>query len=83
MPREQEMVPKDKYTIFDKKERKYRKGIHSKWRGSFGLFDWGGEGDRCFGRRLRLSPVVCALRLRTLLMDDLQNFPSGRELASA
>ncbi|RMJ29084.1 hypothetical protein PHISP_00027 [Aspergillus sp. HF37] len=33
MPREQEMVPKDKYTIFDKKERKYRKGIHKlpKW----------------------------------------------------
>jgi hypothetical protein len=43
MPREQEMVPKDKYTIFDKKERKYRKGIHSKWRGSFGLFDLGAE----------------------------------------
>lgn len=23
------MLPKDKYTIFDKKERTYRKGIHS------------------------------------------------------
>ncbi|KAK2756711.1 hypothetical protein FQN54_005157 [Arachnomyces sp. PD_36] len=33
MPREEEMVPKDKYTIFDRKERKYRKGIHKlpKW----------------------------------------------------
>lgn len=31
MPREEEMVPKDKYTIFDKKERNYRKGIHSMW----------------------------------------------------
>ncbi|KAA8644058.1 mitochondrial 54S ribosomal mL60 domain-containing protein [Aspergillus tanneri] len=33
MPREQEMLPKDKYTIFDKKEKKYRKGIHKlpKW----------------------------------------------------
>ena len=31
MPREEEMLPKDKYTIFDRKERKYRKGIHSKW----------------------------------------------------
>jgi len=33
MPREQEMVPKDKYTIFDRKEKKYRKGIHKlpKW----------------------------------------------------
>jgi len=29
MPTEQEMLPKDKYTIFDRKERKYRKGIHS------------------------------------------------------
>jgi hypothetical protein len=30
MPREEEMLPKDKYTIFDRKERRYRKGIHSK-----------------------------------------------------
>lgn len=33
MPTEQEMVPKDKYTIFDRKEKKYRKGIHSKYSG--------------------------------------------------
>ncbi|OJJ47273.1 hypothetical protein ASPZODRAFT_96165 [Penicilliopsis zonata CBS 506.65] len=33
MPREEEMLPKDKYTIFDRKEKKYRKGIHKlpKW----------------------------------------------------
>ncbi|KAI9672652.1 MAG: hypothetical protein M1831_000087 [Alyxoria varia] len=33
MPREEGMLPKDKYTIFDPKERKYRKGIHKlpKW----------------------------------------------------
>jgi hypothetical protein len=29
MPIEQEMLPKDKYTMFDRKEKKYRKGIHS------------------------------------------------------
>lgn len=29
MPTEAEMIPKDKYTIFDRKEKKYRKGIHS------------------------------------------------------
>lgn len=29
MPREEEMLPKDKYTLFDKKEKNYRKGIHS------------------------------------------------------
>ncbi|KAL4749167.1 mitochondrial ribosomal protein L31-domain-containing protein [Aspergillus foveolatus] len=33
MPREEEMLPRDKYTIFDKKEKTYRKGIHKlpKW----------------------------------------------------
>lgn len=31
MPREEEMLPKDKYTIFDRKEKKYRKGIHSQY----------------------------------------------------
>ncbi|KAI5292437.1 hypothetical protein KEM52_006363 [Ascosphaera acerosa] len=33
MPREGEMLPRDKYTIFDRKERTYRKGIHKlpKW----------------------------------------------------
>lgn len=31
MPVEQEMVPKDKYTMFDRKEKKYRKGIHSQF----------------------------------------------------
>ncbi len=31
MPREEEMLPKDKYTIFDRKEKRYRKGVHSMW----------------------------------------------------
>ena len=29
MPTEEEMLPKDKYTMFDRKEKRYRKGIHS------------------------------------------------------
>ncbi|KAL8998660.1 MAG: hypothetical protein Q9169_002321 [Polycauliona sp. 2 TL-2023] len=29
MPREEEMRAKDKYTVFDRKEKRYRKGIHS------------------------------------------------------
>ena len=29
MPTEAEMRPKDKYTIFDRKAKRYRKGIHS------------------------------------------------------
>ncbi|ORY12977.1 mitochondrial ribosomal protein subunit L31 [Clohesyomyces aquaticus] len=33
MPVEQEMLPKDKYTVFDRKVKRYRKGIHKvpKW----------------------------------------------------
>jgi hypothetical protein len=41
MPIEQEMMPRDKYTMFDRKEKKYRKGIHSKYikmAGSFNIF---------------------------------------------
>jgi len=29
MPTEAEMLPRDKYTMFDRKEKRYRKGIHS------------------------------------------------------
>ena len=29
MPTESEMRPKDKYTMFDRKEKRYRKGVHS------------------------------------------------------
>lgn len=33
MPTEEEMLAKDKYTFFDRYEKKYRKGIHKlpKW----------------------------------------------------
>lgn len=31
MPTEAEMLPKDKYTMFDRKAKRYRKGIHSKF----------------------------------------------------
>jgi hypothetical protein len=30
MPTEGEMLPKDKYSVFDRKVKRYRKGIHSK-----------------------------------------------------
>lgn len=29
MPREEEMRPKDKYTMFDRKAKRYRKSVHS------------------------------------------------------
>jgi len=31
MPKEEEMVARDKYTVFDRKAKRYRKGIHSGW----------------------------------------------------
>lgn len=31
MPTEAEMLPKDKYTMFDRKAKRYRKGIHSEF----------------------------------------------------
>jgi len=39
MPREEEMLAKDKYTIFDRKEKKYRKGIHSELFSQGGYFE--------------------------------------------
>jgi Mitochondrial ribosomal protein L31 len=36
MPTEAEMLPRDKYTIFDRKEKRYRKGIHSMCSGRSG-----------------------------------------------
>lgn len=42
MPTEAEMLPKDKYTIFDRKARKYRKGIHSTLQACAFIGDSGG-----------------------------------------
>jgi hypothetical protein len=47
MPREEEMLPKDKYTIFDKKEKKYRKSIHSAFFYPHGTFCVKGMTDNC------------------------------------
>ncbi len=45
MPTEQEMRPKDKYTMFDRKEKNYRKGVHSEFRVDFcGMNRWGEMG---------------------------------------
>jgi len=43
MPREEEMLAKDKYTIFDRKEKKYRKGIHSESFETDGAASWNRE----------------------------------------
>lgn len=56
MPTEAEMLPKDKYTMFDRKEKRYRKGIHSMF------------------LNMRAIDVLD----KWVLIDDLQNFPSGQ-----
>lgn len=46
MPTEAEMLPKDKYTIFDRKAKKYRKGIHSTFCWCFsGVGAWEGVSE--------------------------------------
>jgi len=44
MPREEEMEPKDKYSVFARMERKYRKGIHSEYCSFLGWIGGGFEG---------------------------------------
>ncbi|KAL9032939.1 MAG: hypothetical protein Q9214_007747 [Letrouitia sp. 1 TL-2023] len=53
MPTEDEMRPKDKYTVFDRKEKKYRKGIHSEFLllSSFFSYFFGFGGVAWNGRR--------------------------------
>jgi hypothetical protein len=54
MPTEQEMLPKDKYTIFDRKEKRYRKAIHS----TLDLFL--SSRVRCYGHHF--APFTAGLR---------------------
>jgi hypothetical protein len=49
MPTEQEMLPKDKYTVFDRKVKRYRKGIHSTC-GTEVLVDRGSHGKLILSR---------------------------------
>ncbi|OAQ67999.1 ribosomal protein subunit L31 [Pochonia chlamydosporia 170] len=59
MPTEAEMLPKDKYTIFDRKAKRYRKGIHSMFVGM------GGCGR---GFRNGLTLLVIKRRRRSIRM---------------
>lgn len=46
MPTEQEMLPRDKYTMFDRKEKRYRKGIHSTFHSTLSQEEMGNHADR-------------------------------------
>lgn len=59
MPREDQMRPRDKYTIFDRKEKGYRKGIHSAF--FFLLLFWGGGRARTlFGLEYKGFVGICS-----------------------
>ncbi len=47
MPTEAEMLPRDKYTMFDRKAKRYRKGIHSTFESGVAVF-FGGLADALF-----------------------------------
>lgn len=57
MPREEEMLPKDKYTIFDKKERTYRKGLHSMFYAADSQLCWERIADNLFFCLVRIAQV--------------------------
>lgn len=72
MPREEEMLPKDKYTLFDKKEKKYRKGIHST------LYSWTFLRRRWTAFPNRGSQTKGILfKFRVLMLCLFQSYPSG------
>ncbi|KAB8748971.1 hypothetical protein FH972_026522 [Carpinus fangiana] len=68
MPREEEMLAKNKYTMFDRKEKKYRKGVHSK-------FSLTGR------RKTRQSNDGGVIGPRIWANMDRQSCPSGPESA--
>ena len=72
MPTEAEMRPKDKYTVFDRKVKRYRKGIHSKCHTDFY------SGGHITGKEL-YHRVVDILSEWKLTIS--QRFPNGRESA--
>lgn len=69
MPAEEAMVPKDKYTVFDRKEKRYRKSIRSMFfylflcsleRGLWGGGEVGrGEGEKGEGKGEPSLICVC------------------------
>lgn len=83
MPREEEMRPKDKYTIFDRKEKRYRKGIHSESTLLQPLVSSAGPMGR---RRMKvdLGEQMGSMRPRgrLLMSASMQSSPNGLESAS-
>lgn len=51
------MLPKDKYTIFDKKERTYRKGLHSMFYAADSQLCWERIADNLFFCLVRIAQV--------------------------
>jgi hypothetical protein len=71
MPREEEMLPKDKYTLFDKKEKTYRKGIHSMFVSALSLLHSLWPLCTCFLSRRRYKDADGSL-FRTAQVDKSQ-----------
>ena len=65
MPVEQEMVPRDKYTIFDRKEKKYRKSIRSEYLHIEGIWE---EGMLMICRATQVDESVATSQSSWILM---------------
>ena len=76
MPREEEMLPNDKYTLFDKKEKKYRKGIHSEcFCRSLVQLCW--DGIACLLARILADTIVFSSRIAQVDASQPENQSSG------
>jgi hypothetical protein len=66
MPTEEEMLPKDKYTVFDRKVKRYRKGIHSKRNSAWpSLWMYADGAQRCQSGRESASASTRLVSRRT------------------
>lgn len=74
MPTEAEMLPKDKYTVFDRKVKRYRKGIHSEF--STSQFAYHEKKARLDNEEEPLGRLE-----RRVFANKLQRYPSGQESA--
>lgn len=79
------MLPKDKYTLFDKKEKTYRKGIHSEWPFVPASSPQAASARPCSWTRTPENggpTLYLPLYDRFLTISLSQSCPSGRESAN-
>lgn len=71
MPTEAEMLPKDKYTFFDRKAKRYRKGIHSK-SPRHGTHDMALAIGGCGWQRPQLAVMLAVASIGIVIVESIE-----------